>query len=246
MEEPTIRELSRFDSKTYVRLVTYLRQVYRIVPLCDIPNEDVPCLILRHDIDLSLESALKMAEIESDMGVRSTYFVLLSSGIYNSFDGKNVEMIRQISGLGHEIGLHYDVNQYERYGGDNDQSLEMELKALGLISGKRVRSISSHAPRRPSSFLNISNCISADDPRLREVYVHDSQRLWAIKSLTILLNDSPRRVQLAIHPCLWIPSVRRSHGQTKLDLALLDVLSLLNTLRTLAIRVIHSRESCEN
>ena len=243
MNKPTFTELSRFDPVTYVRLVEYLRQIYRIVPFFQVPNEDVSYLILRHDIDVSLESALKMAEIEHKIGVRSTYFVLLSSNHYNSFEGKNAAIIKQISRFGHEIGLHYDSDQYRLYTGSTLQALKTEIQALENLVGTKICSISSHAPRRPSSFLAIGDYISADDPRFRETYVHDSQKIWTIKSLSILLDNAPKRVQLLIHPCFWIPNSKR---KTKLDLALFDVLLLLHRLRTLVIRVIHSKESCEN
>ena len=243
LDKPTFKELSKFDPKTYVRLIRYLRQIYRIVPFCEIENGDAPYLILRHDVDVSLESALKMAEIEHKMEVRSTYFILLSSNHYNSFEGRNAATIKRISGFGHEIGLHYDVEQYRCYTEGTDQALKKEIQALENLVGKEVRSISSHAPMHSSSFLDSSSYVNADDSRLRDIYVHDSRKLWTIKSLSVLLNNPPRRVQLLVHPCHWWPPVK---PRTKLDLALLDVLWFLNRLRTLVIRVVHSRESCEN
>ena len=36
------------------------------------------CVILRHDIDFSLESAVRLAEVERESGVSSTYFVLFA------------------------------------------------------------------------------------------------------------------------------------------------------------------------
>ena len=43
-------------------------------------------VILRHDIDCSLKAALKMAKIEDDLDVTSTYFILLTSEFYNPFN----------------------------------------------------------------------------------------------------------------------------------------------------------------
>jgi hypothetical protein len=243
LDKPTLRELTKFNPATYKRFIAYLRQIYKIVPFCEIPNEDVPYLILRHDIDISLEPALKMAEIEHDIGIRSTYFVLLSSNHYNSFEGRNAAIIRQISGFGHEIGLHYDTEQYGYYAGNASQALKQELQALHNLVGKRICSVSAHAPRRPTSFLYVDSLINADDPRLRKTYVHDSQKIWTIKSLSALLNNPPRMAQLLVHPHFWMPGSRR---KTKLDLALFDILLLLHRLRTVVVRVIHSRESCEN
>lgn len=41
------------------------------------------CVILRHDIDNSLSQALRLAEIEAEEGVKSTWFVLLRTDFYN-------------------------------------------------------------------------------------------------------------------------------------------------------------------
>ena len=223
--------------------IRYLAQKYKIIQCCQLTTCDVPYLILRHDVDVSLLSALKMAEIEHNLGVVSTYFVLLSSEHYNPFNGANVGIIRRISELGHEIGLHYDIEQYNHYNEDVIHGLKAEIHALEIIVGKKIRSISSHAPKGPNSFLNIEGYVNADNPNLRDVYVHDSQRIWTIKSLSVLLNNPPKRVQLLVHPCLWDKSRKR---KKKLDLVLLDLLLFLNRLRTAVIRVIHSRESCDN
>jgi hypothetical protein len=243
LDKPTTLELSRFQPKTYVKLIRYLSQFYRIVPFCEKPEENIPLIFLRHDVDVSLPPALKMARVEHDMGVRSTYFILVSSKHYNSFEGSNASMIRQISMLGHEVGLHYDADQYRCYSQDATQALRMEIQALENLVGERIKSISCHAPRGPDSFIGVEGYINADDPWFRKVYVHDSGRMWTVKSLDVLLNSHPERVQLLLHPNLWEGKNAR---RTKLDNFLLDVLFLLYRIRTLAMRLIHSRESTQN
>src|SRR5262249_60372343 len=39
-------------------------------------------LFLRHDVDMSLEAALEMAELEAERGVQGTYFLMTRSGFY--------------------------------------------------------------------------------------------------------------------------------------------------------------------
>ena len=48
-------------------------------------QEKKRCVILRHDIDSSIEDATAFAALERDEGVTSTYFVLLTSDFYNVF-----------------------------------------------------------------------------------------------------------------------------------------------------------------
>ena len=40
-------------------------------------------LFLRHDVDLSLDAALEMAELEARLDVRATYFLMTQSVFYN-------------------------------------------------------------------------------------------------------------------------------------------------------------------
>lgn len=40
-------------------------------------------VILRHDVDADLEAAVAMAEIERDLGLTTTYFLMLASPLYS-------------------------------------------------------------------------------------------------------------------------------------------------------------------
>lgn len=71
-------------------------------------------VVMRHDIDCSPAAALRLAQIESGMGVRATYFVLVTSPFYNVWERETRETIRRISSLGHDIGLHFDEASYGR------------------------------------------------------------------------------------------------------------------------------------
>lgn len=64
------------------------------------------CVILRHDIDTSIGCALKMAQVEAEEQAKSTYFVLLTSDLYNAASAKSLAGLREIRALGMEIGLH--------------------------------------------------------------------------------------------------------------------------------------------
>jgi hypothetical protein len=58
-------------------------------------------LILRHDVDQSPASALRMGAIEAELGVRSTW--------YFRWRTARPEVVRQIRAGGHEVGLHYET-----------------------------------------------------------------------------------------------------------------------------------------
>ncbi|WP_338317606.1 hypothetical protein, partial [Bradyrhizobium ottawaense] len=65
-------------------------------------------LILRHDVDLSLEAAAVMADLEAKHGWTATYFVLLCSEFYNVFSAAGRRSLCSIVERGHDVGLHVD------------------------------------------------------------------------------------------------------------------------------------------
>jgi hypothetical protein len=64
--------------------------------------------LLRHDCDNDLVAAARMAEIEAEEGVSSTYFVMVRSAMYNLLAPPQTALVRRILSLGHWLGLHFD------------------------------------------------------------------------------------------------------------------------------------------
>jgi hypothetical protein len=63
-------------------------------------------LLLRHDVDLSLEAALQLARVEHDAGARATYFLMTESVFYNLDSAAGRDALRELRDLGHAVGLH--------------------------------------------------------------------------------------------------------------------------------------------
>ena len=63
-------------------------------------------MILRHDVDLSLDAAVRMAELEHDAGATATYFLMTESVFYNLDSSEGVAAIERLRALGHRVGLH--------------------------------------------------------------------------------------------------------------------------------------------
>jgi hypothetical protein len=63
-------------------------------------------LLLRHDVDLSLAAALKLAELEADAGAPATYFLMTRSVFYNLASPEGEHALERLRELGHRVGLH--------------------------------------------------------------------------------------------------------------------------------------------
>jgi hypothetical protein len=63
-------------------------------------------LFLRHDVDLSLDAALRMARLEREHGASATYFLLTESVFYNLASHEGRAALEELRGLGHRVGLH--------------------------------------------------------------------------------------------------------------------------------------------
>jgi hypothetical protein len=63
-------------------------------------------LFLRHDVDLSLEAAVELAELEAAAGVRATYFLMPQSLFYNLASPVGERTLHRLRELGHAVGLH--------------------------------------------------------------------------------------------------------------------------------------------
>jgi hypothetical protein len=86
-------------------------------------------VILRHDVDRRPGNALRMAEIESAMGITGSYH-------FRSVSSSNVPaIISRIAGLGHEIAYHYEdmTNAVRKCGKAEDCPAE-ELAATAFES----------------------------------------------------------------------------------------------------------------
>jgi hypothetical protein len=82
------------------------------------PPFEAGTVVLRHDVDLSLDAALAMAELEAAAGAGATYFLMTRSEFYNLDSPSGAEALEGLRNLGHRVGLHAvwpDVDRDERF-----------------------------------------------------------------------------------------------------------------------------------
>jgi hypothetical protein len=63
-------------------------------------------IFLRHDVDFSLDAAVRLAEVEAEQGARATYFLMTESVFYNLDSPDGEAALARLRELGHRVGLH--------------------------------------------------------------------------------------------------------------------------------------------
>lgn len=164
-------------------------------------------LILRHDIDQSIEVAREVAEVEAREGWRSTWFVLVRTNMYNPFSKANAGHLHRILELGHEVGLHLDATFYADRA-QLEMGAEFECHALAGVLGADVRIVSFHRPAR--DLLNdpapIAGRIHTYMPRFTQKigYSSDSRGQWKHGHVWEHPAVSEgRAIQLLTHAIWW-------------------------------------------
>lgn len=94
------------------------------------------CLV-RHDVDRKPINALKMAELEKQLGIKSTYYFRYKSHTFKP------DLMKKIEAMGHEIGYHYE--NLSDYNGNIDLALnDFEKNLKEFRKHVNVRTISMH------------------------------------------------------------------------------------------------------
>lgn len=212
----------KFDPHGYRSLISRIRyQGYRFVTYGDNLEDPVESrqVILRHDVDFSVEYATEMATIEREMGIGSTYFLSVRSNFYNPLVPSTTRLIRSLVELGHEIGLHVDLGAYQEPKEDSirfDMSLLHSLEPLA-----RTDIISIHRPAKQGLDLDHLGFGSFrhtyDHAFFRKMcYMSDSTGRWRFGTpLNSPSLREGRSLQILIHPIWWIEE--GDHPSEKLE-----------------------------
>jgi hypothetical protein len=171
-------------------------------------NEKGQTVILRHDIDNSLEKAVKLSEVEKEAcGGGATYFTLLATDFYNVFSKKSREALATIRENGGIIGLHFDETQYDISGQDElIKYITYELDVLSGVMGEKVGCVSMHRPSNDilDADLKIPNAVNSYSKTYFNdmKYLSDSRRFWREDVERIVDEKFYKRLHILTHP-IW-------------------------------------------
>jgi len=189
------------------------------------PTGDKQVLILRHDVDLSLEKAAVMAKLEHGIGVRSTYMFMVNSPVYGDIDlAQNADLLYWFTHFGHEIGLHVMLDEewedkVETGRVKLEDVIEVPIKVSATGEMERpVRSVSFHCPTKEviggdvwffplmpgePELVYTPPLINTYATKLMCCYVSDSAGRWRREPLEALIDTECPVAQLLVHPVWW-------------------------------------------
>lgn len=226
--EPT---LSREEPDLHGLLDQFLAAGYRFSAFEKAP--EARTVFLRHDIDFSLDHALRCARVEQEMGIAATYFFMLSSNFYNLHSQRSRAIVDEIAALGHHVRLHYDPTAHR----DLDEGFDLERRTFERLFGVTLDVVSLHRPR---DFL--------DNPDRQLAGVTHTYQSCYFREMAYLSDSggsfkyghplaSPafqerRPIHLLLHPIWWVsvgatPSEKLRKWQAELH-ELLDEETALN------------------
>lgn len=204
---PGNRVISGFCASDYrVLLENLVAAGYAAVPLHGlVPDRRV--MFLRHDVDLCLSYAVRVAQVEAALGLKSTFYILVSSDIYNPMVPTARRGLRALVEMGHSIGLHFDPLKYQD-GGELEGHARAECDLLERIANAPVESISFHRPS--PDLLGLEGTFAGrrhtyEPCFFRDVaYVSDSSGGWYRgHPLDHAAVKRGHAIQLLTHPIWW-------------------------------------------
>ena len=106
----------------------------------NVSRDTINYLVLKHDVETDVSKALALAKIEHKYGHIGSYYVQA----YLMKDEKNIQMLKQMQKMGHEISYHYDVMD-SCHGVIEDAILEFDKnKAIFENSGFKLCTLCQH------------------------------------------------------------------------------------------------------
>jgi hypothetical protein len=145
-------------------------------------------LFLRHDVDLSLDAALTMAEVEAELEVQTTYLLMTESVFYNLASPEGIAAIARLRSLGHRVGLH-------------------AVYPNVVLDDRFEPVISWHNPEPEYMSKEIPNAVNTYGERYfsPQTYRSDSNQRWrAGCPHEELRAGSFAWLQILVHPEIWV------------------------------------------
>ncbi|WP_252250256.1 hypothetical protein [Clostridium sp. ZBS13] len=193
-----------FTYEDYKNLLVNMKKIGGIFTFSSLDKNIKSGFVLRHDVDFDLGKAYKMFEIEKNLNVKSTYFILTTSDLYNINSKINRDILIKMNRSGFEIGLHFDPTIY---GGisleDMIVKVREEANIIENIIENKIKSISLHNPSIHNQYPKFDGYINAYSKEFfnSDLYISDSCKNFRGKNLNEFIEKGKHEIiQVLFHP----------------------------------------------
>jgi hypothetical protein len=195
-----------------------LKQGYRFASFLEpAPPPGEKVVYLRHDVDFSPGWATDFARLNRQHGVSATFCFLLRSPLYNLAAAETLRDIEAIEACGQHIALHFSFPLVPMQ--DPRAIAELVLQeyesALRIVPSMKP-AFSWHDPSVVPGL--IERCLDLQVPGMSNiygrrfvrnaVYKSDSNYRYSLDEWHAIAEAGHRRLQLLLHPCLWMARAR--------------------------------------
>lgn len=172
-------------------------------------TETRPKIYLRKDIDFNPDLTLRLADIDSKYGIKSSYFVRVNAPNYNFLAYKTLKVLKKLIEMGNEVHLHLDVSMITNQNNSLEELIKYQKQIYKIGMGTESRGVSLHTPSSLESPNESISQISKhfefntySDKFFKEIkYVSDSGGNFNYDQPENVIKDRTN-FQLLIHP-IW-------------------------------------------
>lgn len=174
-------------------------------------------VLMRHDVEYSVERAYRLSKVEESMDFTSTFFFQWTNNNYNILSRRNMDMIKDMHERGQTIGLHFALNGLT----DMDVIKKQIVKEINMFSemaGFTIDTFSFHRPSKDVLRENIKlpgiiNAYQDDfftfaeevtpDTKVNVKYMSDANHIWRYGYPDEANITGYDKVQVLVHPFAW-------------------------------------------
>ena len=212
--------VNRFSYNEYKEIISLIQEHLPIVSFNDVIDNNLEkYCVIRHDVEYSMDRALKLAQLESELDIKSTYCIQVRNNIYNAISDKNIKIAKQIKALGHEIALHQDPPA-----GFGDYRLKsyllQDMRVLSMYYDLPIKIFSYHKPKQEylQKYFTVEDKINTNGNKffhyfkgdglvkpeeLNVTYLADSNHKWKWGDPKDLDFTKVKKLQMNMHPYSW-------------------------------------------
>ena len=205
-----------FSYEDYRKIISIIKETGLAATYEEALNRD-KFIIMRHDVEFSVDRAYKLSKVEESMDFRSSFFFQWTNNSYNILSRKNRDILTDMHERGQHIGLHFALN------GMTDMKLireriKQEMDMLSNMLGFEINTFSIHRPSPDVLAENIKlpGIINAyqdefftfapdasEASELEVKYMSDANHIWRYGYPDEKNIKNHDKVQILTHPFAW-------------------------------------------